>query len=66
MTLALRGNALELLQTVPEEEDYPALVKVLERRFGDEHLHEMYRMQLKTRRQKQGENLQELEADVKR
>ncbi|GBL78826.1 hypothetical protein AVEN_2240-1, partial [Araneus ventricosus] len=38
----------------------------LEARFGDSHLTQFYRTELKTRRQKPGESLQVLAADVER
>lgn len=66
LVLALRGQASELLQTIPDQRDYEALVKALELRYGDEHLQEVYRVQLKTRQQKSGETLQELKADIER
>ncbi|GBL72159.1 Trafficking protein particle complex subunit 9 [Araneus ventricosus] len=40
--------------------------KALESRFGDSHLTQFYRTELKTRRQKPGESLQVLAADVER
>ncbi|GBM86029.1 hypothetical protein AVEN_30525-1 [Araneus ventricosus] len=40
--------------------------KALESRFGDSHLTQFYRTGLKTKRQKPGESLQELAADVER
>ncbi|GBM02156.1 hypothetical protein AVEN_190582-1 [Araneus ventricosus] len=40
--------------------------KILESRFGYSHLIQFYRTELKTRRQKPGENLQVLAADVER
>uniref|UniRef100_A0A2C9M5J8 CCHC-type domain-containing protein n=1 Tax=Biomphalaria glabrata TaxID=6526 RepID=A0A2C9M5J8_BIOGL len=38
----------------------------MELRFGDEHMKEVYRVQLKSRQQKPGETLQELMADIER
>lgn len=65
LILALRGPASELLQTV-DQRNYNALVKALELRYGDEHLQDVHRVQLKTRQQKMGESLQELESDIER
>ncbi len=66
LVLALRGKASELLQTIPDQRDYGAIVKAIELRYGDEHMQEVFRVQLKTRQQKSGESLQELEADIER
>lgn len=66
LMLALRGKATELLQIVSDQQDYEALVRTMELRFGDEHMKEVYRVQLKTRQQKPGETLQELMADIER
>lgn len=66
LVIALRGQASELLQTIPNQDDYDALVNALELRYGNEHLQEVYRVQLKARQQKSGETLQELEADIER
>ena len=38
----------------------------MELRFGNEHIQEVHRVQLKTREQKQGETLQELAMDIER
>lgn len=66
LVLALRGKAAELLQSITNQQDYTAIVKAMELRYGDEHLEEVYRVQLKTRQQRSGETLQELEADIER
>lgn len=66
LVLALRGKASELLQSIPNQQDYAALVQVMELRYGDEHLQEVYRVQLKTRQQRSDETLQELETDIER
>ena len=68
LVIALRGAALEILQTLSEEDRnrYSALTAALELRFGDEHLRQVFAAQVKTRTQKVGESLQEFEADVKR
>ena len=47
-------------------QEYEKLVETMERRFGNNHMQEVYRNELKSRIQKQGETLQELEADVRR
>ncbi|KAJ3663072.1 hypothetical protein Zmor_007381 [Zophobas morio] len=68
LVVALRGAALEILQTLSEEnqKDYTALTTALELRFGDEHLRQVFVAQLKSRIQKSSESLQEFAADVKR
>ena len=68
LVIALRGAALEIRQTLSEEDrnSYSALAAALELRFGDKHLKQVYAVQVKTRTQKVGESLQEFEADVKR
>jgi len=65
---ALRGPAAEVLQNVPAEklQDPCAIEAVLECRFGDAHLTEYYRAELKARRQKASESLQELATDIER
>jgi hypothetical protein len=68
LTLALRGQALQILQTLPVEDqkNYAAFVKALELWYGDHHLSQVYQSQLRARVQKSGENLQEFAADVER
>ncbi|GBM56889.1 hypothetical protein AVEN_227385-1 [Araneus ventricosus] len=46
--------------------DLTTIEKALESSFGDRHLTQFYRTELKTRRQKPGESLQKLAADVER
>ena len=59
LVIALRGAALEILQTLSEEDRnrYSALTAALELRFGDEHLRQVFAAQVKTRTQKVGESL---------
>ncbi|GBM41570.1 hypothetical protein AVEN_100602-1 [Araneus ventricosus] len=67
LVASLRGSAAEVLQGIPVKlTDLTTIEKALESRFGDSHLMQFYRTELKTRRQKPGENLQELAADVER
>ncbi|UYV76971.1 hypothetical protein LAZ67_14002620 [Cordylochernes scorpioides] len=68
LIVALRGPALDLIQTIPEQDQrsYVSLVSALELRFGDQHSRHVFQSQLKLRRQKMGESLQEFEADLKR
>ncbi|KAJ3666299.1 hypothetical protein Zmor_001749 [Zophobas morio] len=68
LVITLRDAALEILQTLFEEDRnrYSALTAALELRFGDEHLKQDFAAQVKVRTQKVGEFLQEFEAGVKR
>ncbi|GBM09512.1 hypothetical protein AVEN_250173-1 [Araneus ventricosus] len=68
LVASLRGSAAEVLQGIPADKltDLTTVEKALESRFGDSHLTQFYRTELKTRRQKPGESLQELAADVER
>ncbi|GBM39457.1 hypothetical protein AVEN_209221-1 [Araneus ventricosus] len=68
LVASLRGSAAEVLQGIPSDKltDLMTIQNALEARFGDSHLTQFYRTELKTRRQKPGESLQALAADVKR
>ncbi|GBN13830.1 Transient receptor potential cation channel subfamily M member 2, partial [Araneus ventricosus] len=68
LVASLRGSAAEVLQGIPADKltDLTTIEKALESRFGDSHLTQFYRTELKTRRQKPGESLQELAANVER
>ncbi|KAJ8947791.1 hypothetical protein NQ318_019463 [Aromia moschata] len=68
LTLALRGDATDILQTLSleEQESYHQLVRHLEMRYGQSHLEHVYHSQLKNRYQKSNESLQEFEADIAR
>ncbi|GBM65171.1 Glutathione S-transferase theta-1 [Araneus ventricosus] len=59
-------SAVEVLQRIPADNltDLTAVEEALESIFGDSHLTQFYRTKLKTRRQKPGESLQVLAADV--
>ncbi|KAJ8911631.1 hypothetical protein NQ315_015172 [Exocentrus adspersus] len=64
---ALRGEALEVLRTIPEASpNYATLTSALERRYGDAHLQHVYRTQLRSSRQRFEETLQQYEADISR
>ncbi|KAJ3656409.1 hypothetical protein Zmor_015489 [Zophobas morio] len=56
LVIALRGAALEILQTLSEEDRnrWSALTAALELRFGYEHLRQVFAAQVKTRTQKDG------------
>ncbi|GBN04028.1 hypothetical protein AVEN_275311-1, partial [Araneus ventricosus] len=68
LVASLRGSAAEVLQRIPADKlaDLTTIEKALESRFGDSQLTQFYRTELKTRRQKPGESLQVLAADVER
>ncbi|GBL77859.1 Retrovirus-related Pol polyprotein from transposon 297, partial [Araneus ventricosus] len=68
LVASLRGSAAEVLQGIPSDKltDLMAIENALEARFGDSHLTQFYRTELKARRQKPGESLQVLAADVER
>ncbi|GBM64305.1 hypothetical protein AVEN_76894-1, partial [Araneus ventricosus] len=68
LVASLRGSAAEVLQGIPSNKltDLTTIENALEARFGDGHLTQFYRTELKTRRQKPGESLQVLAADVER
>ncbi|GBM55413.1 hypothetical protein AVEN_150470-1 [Araneus ventricosus] len=62
----LRESVAVILQGIPDDNltYLTTIEKALESRFGDSHLTQFYRNELKTRRQKPGENLEVLAADV--
>ncbi|GBM50271.1 hypothetical protein AVEN_27029-1 [Araneus ventricosus] len=64
LVASLRGSAAEVLQGIPADKlsDLTTIEKALESRFGDSHLTQFYRTELKIRREKPGEILQELAA----
>lgn len=68
LILALKGSAADVLQTVGENDrtSYDGVMETLKRRFGSEHLRQMRYLELKTRKQKQGESLQTYATDVER
>ncbi|GBO01473.1 hypothetical protein AVEN_222616-1, partial [Araneus ventricosus] len=68
LVASLRGSAAEVLQGIPSEKltDLMTIENALEARFGDSHPTQFYRTELKTKRQKPGESLQVLAADVER
>ncbi|KAJ8914068.1 hypothetical protein NQ315_017589 [Exocentrus adspersus] len=64
---ALRGEALEVLRTITETiPNYATLTSALERRCGYAHLQHVYQAQLRSRRQRFEETLQQYEADISR
>jgi len=68
LAVSLRGQAQGVLGNLPLElrKDYKELVKSLEERFSPSNQTELYRTQLRERREKAIETLPELEQDVRR
>ncbi|GFU02019.1 transposon Ty3-I Gag-Pol polyprotein [Nephila pilipes] len=68
LVASLRGSAAKVLQGIPAGNltDLTTIERILESRFGDSHLTQFYRTELKTRQQKPGESLYGLAADVER
>ncbi|KAJ8939220.1 hypothetical protein NQ318_014921, partial [Aromia moschata] len=68
LVISLRGQALEILQSIPEEQqnDYDRIVGTLEIRYGHKYLRQVYQSQIKSRQQRSNESLQEYEADIER
>ncbi|KAJ8940293.1 hypothetical protein NQ318_000115 [Aromia moschata] len=66
LVISLRGQALEILQSIPEEQqnDYDRIVGALEIRYGHKYLRQVYQSQIKSRQQRTNESLQEYEADI--
>ncbi|GBN46770.1 hypothetical protein AVEN_164147-1, partial [Araneus ventricosus] len=68
LVASLRGSAEEVLQGITADKftDLVTIENTLESRFGDSHLKQSKRTELKTRRQKPRESFQVLAADVER
>ncbi|KAJ8946263.1 hypothetical protein NQ318_004632 [Aromia moschata] len=68
LVISPRGQALEILQSIPEEQqnDYDRIVGALEIRYGHKYLRQVYQSQIKSRQQRSNESLQEYEADIER
>ncbi|KAJ8948954.1 hypothetical protein NQ318_022976 [Aromia moschata] len=68
LVISLRGQALEILHSIPEEQqnDYDRIVGALEIRYGHKYLRQVYQSQIKSRQQRTNESLQEYEADIER
>ncbi|KAJ8948861.1 hypothetical protein NQ318_013514 [Aromia moschata] len=68
LVISLRGQALEILQSIPEEQqnDYESIIGALEIGYGHKYLRQVYQSQIKSRQQKSNESLQEYEADIER
>ena len=68
LAVSLRGQAQGVLGNLPErlKRDYYSLLSALEERFAPANQKELYRAQLKDRRQKASESLPELGQDIRR
>lgn len=68
LMLALRGEASEVLKTLPSaaHKNYDLILATLQRRYGEEHKQDLFRIELRNRKQKPGESLQQLAADIER
>lgn len=66
LTLALRDEALTILEALGEEETYDRLLEALEARYGDKHLEHVYRAQLKDRTQGRSETLQQWALEIEK
>ncbi|GFX27405.1 uncharacterized protein TNCV_35021 [Trichonephila clavipes] len=68
LAASLRGEAAEVLQTLPDVEllNLNSLYNALDLRFGQKYSKDYARLQMKTRLQKTGESLQEYSSEVER
>ncbi|GFX02677.1 uncharacterized protein TNCV_2011211 [Trichonephila clavipes] len=68
LVASLRGEAAEILQTLPDTErlNLSSLYKALDLRFGQKYSKDYARLPMKTRLQKTGQSLQEYASEVKR
>ncbi|KAJ8947340.1 hypothetical protein NQ318_002866 [Aromia moschata] len=68
LVVSLRGQALDILQSIPEEQqnDYDRIVGALELRYGHKYLRHVYQSQIKSRQQTTNESLQEYKANIER
>ncbi|KAJ8952345.1 hypothetical protein NQ318_017239 [Aromia moschata] len=65
---SLRGQVLEILQSIPEEQqnDYDRIIGALEIRYGHKYLRQVYQSQIKSRQKRSNESLQEYEDGILR
>ncbi|ESN93948.1 hypothetical protein HELRODRAFT_180357 [Helobdella robusta] len=66
LVVALRGLEAEDLQTIPVEKyfNYDVLVNALILRYGEEHMRQIYRSQLRNWTQRNVESIQQLSQDI--
>ncbi|ESN98973.1 hypothetical protein HELRODRAFT_162447 [Helobdella robusta] len=62
------ATTAEVLQTIPADNhfNYEILVSALDLRYGEEHMKQIYRSQLRNRTQRSGESIQQLAQDIER
>ncbi|ESO02253.1 hypothetical protein HELRODRAFT_161499 [Helobdella robusta] len=65
---AATSSAAEVLRTIPAENHFnnEVLVSALDLRYGEEHMKQIYRSQLRNRTQRSGESIQQLAQDIER
>lgn len=68
LILALRGEALDVLQAMPleDQDNFDKVTSYFETRYGSTHLRQVHHIELKNRTQKAGESLQEFEMVIAR
>lgn len=66
LTLALRDEALTILEALGNDQTYDRLLEALEARYGDSHLEHVYRAQLKDRTQGRNESLQQWALEIEK
>lgn len=68
LIVSLSGGASEVLQTIPEQERacYDSLIGALGRKYGSDHMRQVYRLELRNRLQQTQERLQDFAATVER
>ena len=67
LAVSFRGQAQGVFDNITDKShDYTALIKALEERFAPPNQTELYRVQLRERRQKSSETLSELGQDIRR
>ncbi|XP_069969144.1 citron rho-interacting kinase-like [Bactrocera oleae] len=66
--VALKESAAKILQIIPncEVSSYETLMGALERRHGSEHRKQIFQIELRNRRQKANESLQEFSTEIER
>lgn len=68
LIVSLQGGASEILQTVSisERKDYSSLMDALQRKYGNTHMKQIYRIELKNRKQTKEESLSDFATEVER
>lgn len=68
LTVSLVSPASGVLQTIPnqDKESYEAHIDALQRKYGSDHMRQVYKMELRNRYQKKNERIQEFASEVER